>query len=368
MTISRTLSREAPTLVFPAGMPDSLDFLDRALLRGAVVVGASSRGHEPVRERYPNWAQLPYITEPGFDEALCAAIEAHGIGRIYSPHIVVWHYLSEALPRIAPRVQLVNDSPMQADLVPYRAAKRFAESLLQRPLPLAAAVEPQSPLSTIEAAALFKHAECIPGMCDHEKFEALCETLRYAVPGDLVEIGSYYGKSAFMLLSLARRYAIGNVLCVDPWSVEQATQNDDTGMVDALVPQLKDTEILAGFQINLLPYAQGRANYLRMPSVEAAQRYAASTYVDNEVFGTVVYAQRVAVLHIDGNHHYDYVSADIASWTPFVCNGGWIIVDDYRWPFGDGPRRAGDEYFAANRERIDCCFVMGGALFMRLAA
>ena len=46
--------------------------------------------------------------------------------------------------------------------------------------------------------------------------------------------------------------------------------------------------------------------------------------------------------------------------------GGWIIIDDYIWPYGDGPRRVGDEFLAAERERIDTAFVTGSALFIRL--
>ena len=49
-------------------------------------------------------------------------------------------------------------------------------------------------------------------------------------------------------------------------------------------------------------------------------------------------------------------------------DGGWIVIDDYTWPFGDGPRRVGDEFLAANRDRISAAFVMGGALFIRSGA
>jgi hypothetical protein len=49
-----------------------------------------------------------------------------------------------------------------------------------------------------------------------------------------------------------------------------------------------------------------------------------------------------------------------------VIPGGWIIFDDYRWSFGDGPQTVADE-FCRNFERYwSTAFEAGGALFMRL--
>jgi hypothetical protein len=42
--------------------------------------------------------------------------------------------------------------------------------------------------------------------------------------------------------------------------------------------------------------------------------------------------------------------------------GGWLILDDYEWAHGDGPRRAGDELLD---DRMAKCFVAGGALFIK---
>jgi hypothetical protein len=71
-------------------------------------------------------------------------------------------------------------------------------------------------------------------------------------------------------------------------------------------------------------------------------------------------------LHIDGNHAYEAVKTDITAWERFVVDGGWIIFDDYNWPYGDGPRRVGDEFLEKNLAKISTAFVMGGALFIQL--
>lgn len=354
-----------PILIFPGGMPRSLEYLQNCLRDGLPVIGASSLDYDVSREKYPSWLFLPYITHPGFDEALKQAIMEFGIGGIYSPNPVVWGYLNSKLKDIAPAVALVNESPVGAELSGYRAARAWARSRLDQPLPVASALPLQAHLSEIELASLFRHAELIPGMCDREKFCALYEISRRSPAGDVVEIGSWWGKSAFILARLARCYGIGNLLCVDPWSNEHLVQNDEKGLVDAESARLDAEEALAVFEMNLLPYSANHVNYLRMPSTDGAKHYHEHRGATTASFGTTSYCGHIAILHIDGNHSYAAAKADIASWSRFVIDGGWIIVDDYIWPYGDGPQRAGDEFLVENKDRIDVAFVMGGALFIQ---
>ena len=348
-------------------MPRALDYLQKCLRDGQAIIGASSLNYDVSREKYPAWLYLPFVTQPEFDDALKQAILKFDIGGVYSPNLVVWNYLNRALKALAPDVVLVNGSPVDAELSGYRAAHDHARALLERPLPLASnfAVKPQ--MSEIELAALFRHADLIPGMCDHEKFCVLCEIARFSPPGDIVEIGSWWGKSAFILARLARCYNIGNLLCVDPWSNEHLVQNDAKGLVDRLTAQLDADEALKVFEINLLPYSENHVNYLRMPSTDGAKNYREHRRATSTSFGTTSYCGRIAILHIDGNHSYAAAKADIASWSGFVVDGGWIIVDDYIWPYGDGPQRAGDEFLAENNDKIDVAFVMGSALFLQLS-
>ena len=53
-----------PTLIFPAGMPRSLEYLQNCLRDGLPVIGASSLEYDVSREKYPSWLFLPYITQP----------------------------------------------------------------------------------------------------------------------------------------------------------------------------------------------------------------------------------------------------------------------------------------------------------------
>lgn len=353
-----------PVLVFPAGMPRALTYLERAQADGFRVIGSSSLGHDPVRNRYPEWAYLPYVTASDFDEALRQTIEKYDIGGIFTPNPVVWDYLSRCIAQKFPGVALVNQSPVISETAPYHLALKFGSSVHNEPLPLAASDSAKASLPSLEIASLYRHAESIPGMCDHEKIRALCEIFRYAPQGDVIEIGSWWGKSAFVLARLAKCYDVGHLLCVDPWSNEHLIQKDEKGLVDQ-VPVDAD-EALTVFQLNLLPYANGSVNYLRLPSVNAAAEYQQTRTVTTPVFGETDYSGGIAILHLDGNHSYENAHADVHAWADSVLPGGWIIIDDYIWPYGDGPQRVGDEFLAAHMSQVELAFVMGSALFIRL--
>ena len=361
-------SGNKPILIFPGGMPRSLEFLQNCLRDGLPVIGASSLDYDVSREKYPSWLFLPYITQPEFDEALKQAIVKFGIGGVYSPNPVVWSYLDNKLKEIAPNVLLVNESPVSVELSGYRAARTWARARLDHPLPLASALTPKTHLSEIELASLFRHSELIPGMCDREKFCALYEIARRSVAGDVIEIGSWWGKSAFILARMAHYYGVGSLLCVDPWSDEHLVQNDSGGLVDAEAARMDADEALAVFEMNLLPYNNNHINYLRMPSTDGAKYYREHHNVTTATFGTTSYQGGIAILHIDGNHSYKAAKEDVAAWAGLVVNGGWIIIDDYIWPYGDGPQKTGDEFLTEYLDKIDVAFVMGSALFLQLSS
>jgi hypothetical protein len=356
-----------PILIFPAGMPRALDFLQKCLREGVAVIGASSLNYDPSRGKYPAWQYLPFVGQPEFDEAIKQAILKFDIGGVYSPNPVVWNYLNRVLEEIAPGVLLVNTSPFTVELSGYRAACDHARALLENPLPLASKISARPSISEIELATLFRHADLIPGMCDHEKLCALCNIARHSPPGDIVEIGSWWGKSAFIFARLARCYNIGNLLCIDPWSNEHLVQHDEKGLVDRVSAQLDAEEALRIFEMNLLPYNSNHVNYLRMPSTDGAKHYREHRSTTTISFGTTYYCGHIAILHIDGNHSYAAAKADILSWSGFVVDGGWIIIDDYIWPYGGGPKRVGDEFLLESQDRIFMAFVMGTALFIQLS-
>lgn len=353
-----------PILIFPAGMPRALDYLQKSLQEGRRVIGASSLGYDPSREKYPAWVHLPYVTDPTFNKVFKQAVIEFDIGEIYTPNITVWSYLNQALGQLAPEVKLANTSPVDEVLSGYRTALTKARFLIASQFSLTSDVPLRPALSEIETASLIRYADLIPGMCDDDKLRALVEIARYSVNGDIVEIGSWWGKSAYIFTRLASCFGIGKLLCVDPWANEHLVQNEK--IVDSASSEVDAEEALTIFQIGLLPFNSNHVNYLRMPSVEAAKYYTDSRSVSSEAFGLTEFAGRISILHIDGNHAYDAVKADVESWEKFVVGGGWIIIDDYLWPFGDGPKRVGDAFLERAHSRIATAFVMGTALFIQL--
>ena len=351
-------------LIFPGGMTRSLGYAQQARSDGHRIVGASSLGHDPARESYDHWAYLPYVNDVDFMSALEEVVQTHDIGAIYTPNAVVWDVLNARLPGELPGVRLVNPSPMSEVTAPYAASRKFAHDLRNNPLSFPTGSSVRDLPTDREIAALYHHVEAIPGMCDHDKIRALFSVFSSAPKGDVVEVGTWWGKSAFVLLRLACLNGVGDLLCVDPWSADFLAQ-DAGGIVDSVKVDADGAFDI--FVTNLLPYANGCLNYLRQPSAEAAARYKASASVRSPEFGQSDYHGKIAVLHIDGNHSEAAVRADVEAWCPLVCKGGWIILDDYVWPYGDGPKRVGDEFLEDNAKRISGSFVMGSALFIKLA-
>ena len=356
------MSVRPAVLIFPGGMPDALAHRDQALAQGLRVIGASSVENDPARSQYDLWEDLPYVSDPGFDLALAAVIRRHDIGAVHAPHFVVWSHLAERLADIAPGATLSRAEQPQDYEQAYRALRdRVAAA---RPPRFASAFPPKAALSPLETAGLIRLMNTIPGMCAEEKAHAVIEVMRHAPAGDIVEIGSWWGRSAALFAWLADRYAVGKVLCVDPWISEALTQGDT--LVDKASATLDTEEALRMFEINLAPLAAARLNYLRAHSEDAAALYRPGLIVRTEAFGETRYMGAIAVLHIDGNHSDHHAALDTDLWTPHVAAGGWIIFDDYEWAFGEGPRKAADAYVHRNAERIAATFRAGPTLFVQL--
>jgi SAM-dependent methyltransferase len=351
-------------LIFPAGYGDAPDVRAHAATLGLRVVGASSRSDDPERGRYQDWVRLPHVSDPGFDKALAEAITAHGIGQVHASHYAAWRHLQSALPTIAPDVALhvgKNNFDLVAD---YRARKERLAAI--PPIPeLAAASAPRPPLNAAERSGFLRAAMAIPGESYEPKLLAMIEAARRAPQGDIVEIGCLFGRTAALLAMLANQYDLGNVLCVDPWSI-QSTEQGNAQLRDASAG-FAWTSFRDIFEINVAPFARGRLNYIHAPSLEGAARYAETREARSEAFGRTAYQGEIGLLHIDGNHEYEHVRADCERWTPWVKPGGWIIFDDYVWDWGDGPARVADAYLAREGAKVRAAFVVGGAMFVQRA-
>jgi len=108
-----------------------------------------------------------------------------------------------------------------------------AKRVLENPLQITSNSSTTKAPSLIDLSAIYRIVDTVPGMCDHDKMDALCAVLRCAPTGDIVEIGSWWGKSAVLLHMLSRQHKIGALLCVDPWQDEHLLQVE-SNLVDQM--------------------------------------------------------------------------------------------------------------------------------------
>lgn len=353
------------TLVLPSNLPESLAYRAMAAAAGARLIGASALTDDPFADFYEAWAYLPLVGDAGFEPALASLLRERRIGAVFTPHVVVRQHLETALGRVAPGVSLIGPLPEAGRRAATTDFARRA-ALGGRLCPPGPAPAARPPLDMLERMALLKQAHQIEGQCSDEKIWLLCELARTAPPGDIVEIGSAWGRSAFALAWLARRYELGAVLCVDPWTRADTHQEEAGETVRELVAGMDIDRMFTEFRINLMGLFPGRLNYLRLPSARAVDRYRAVPKVATREFGSTAYRGAISILHVDGNHDLAAVTQDLATWPEAVRPGGWVLVDDYCWPFADGPRRAGDAFLDRHRDAIDRAFVQDGVLCIQL--
>ena len=353
------------TLFFPGGAPESLEHVRRLQPTNTKAVGASSIINDPAAALYEDWEFLPFVTDAAFEDAFLALIKQKNIGSIFTRHPIISRYLKALITKHQLTVTLDTSDHFAATTIRYQQSI-FAQldTLLKTPFSLD--IKNETPaLNRLQQASLLSHALRIDGQSSDEKIMALMEAARSCPKGDIIEIGSFWGRSAYVLATLANHYGIGQLLCIDPWQNAAAHQDGVGEHVNAEARELDFESAFQGFQINLMPH-YGRVNYLRGQSHQLRHQYKLGFSVSSEAFGTTVYGGHIACLHIDGNHDLAHITHDIDDWMPLVVPGGWIIIDDYQWAFGDGPQAAADAWMKKNEAHVARAFVIGSALFIKL--
>lgn len=207
-------------------------------------------------------------------------------------------------------------------------------------------------------------------------------TLAYAtshLPGDVVEVGSWFGRSAVVLGSAARD-THGVVHCIDPFPERSDWKQNGDGSysfevdIDGhrLVGFKEHTVWADPFEKQIKPaYAEHRSvfegfmsnvNRRGLADVVRPHRGTARTFAAQAPSGF-----QCRLLFLDGDHSYDAVLEDFHLLTPFVVPGGWICFDDAFSNY-EGVNRAISQLvldnpeFDVKRQMTRKCFVARKAL------
>ncbi len=353
-------------LVFPSCLDGNDAFIEEARRHGRRLIGASSLDSDPQAGRFDAWDRLPWLHESTFGGALRELLVRHQVEHVYTAHQPTWHALASDPRLMGGAASLVGIAPIERESARVREAWTAARKAMMEIDRFAGR---SSGYSLAFVASLLAQVRGMFGECQQEKIVALCGAMADAPAGDVIEIGSFFGKSAWALDRLAAARAIGPVIVVDPWCSDAALQRESTQEIQVLAGVWDWDTVFAGFLLATAACGAGsRFNYLRLTGDLAARHYHAGEPVRSAEFGETRIGGRIALLHIDGNHDEACVRSDYRVWSPALADGGWLVFDDYQWAHGDGPRKVADETVAALGPRVLRRFVAGSALFAKVGA
>ena len=182
----------------------------------------------------------------------------------------------------------------------------------------------------------------VPGFSPVDELLTLA-TLVHAtthLPGDLVEVGSWHGRSA-LVLGDAVRATHGVVHCIDlfprredwyrnadgTWSFQVRIGGETFGAYQQQTvwaePFAQRVATLYDAVPDVHAEFQARMTAAGLQSIVRAHRGTSATFLRD-----VGPAFRCRLAFLDGDHGYDAVRADIEHLAPRVVPGGWLVFDD----------------------------------------
>lgn len=348
------------TLIFPSSMQASQIYNLEAKARGEKTIGSSSLELDDTAQHYQAWLKLPYINDTDFVEELKRVIKNYAIEKIYTPHVIVYRFISDLVAKHQISVCMANQSPMDQQNYFYQQLLAKADNIKNT----FENEHVQSTLSRYFIAAILRESALIYGESSEEKIVAMLRIFASAVKGDVVEIGCAWGRSVYVLVCLNHYYQVGSVLAIDPWKAEAALQAESTDLHKEITYSWDWELMCESFKVNLASIGQSKFNYLRLPSLAAHEHYINAINVCSEEYGEVKYERKISVLHIDGNHDYEAVKRDFCTWYKNLLPNSWVILDDYLWHHGSGPFQLGNEILEQYSDKIKQHFIAGNALFL----
>jgi hypothetical protein len=356
------------TLVFPVSTPDGKTYIKTCLQNNIPIIGASADQADPTDGLIP-WFKLPLINSPEFLGAFIEIIERFNVNKIFAAAHMVHRGLKDILesqPNL--NIEVINSSPIDLYFSHWDNIFERAKTWKQ----IIANLQPQhEDIKEEFIAGIIHHAFNIFGESYDDKLAALLSCLTNAPEGDIVEIGTLFGRSLCVLLSgRSLRNKNRNVFVFDPWCSELGLQKDLPDNFQKYTQAVGIDKIPRIFESIVSVFSTpGSLSAHRCSSAEGfiiyknALENKSKRLLNEREF--IVPKGKVALLHIDGNHDLESVSQDVDLWTQLVIPNGWVVIDDYEWRYGDGPKITGDNLIKKWENQINKTFVIGGCLFIQ---
>ncbi len=137
---------------------------------------------------------------------------------------------------------------------------------------------------------------------------------RLTMPGDLLELGAYLGKSAILI----GRYRVDDQRLTVCDLFEDAAQDHDN---DGEMRQYRSTLTRLAFERNYLAF------HTALPSIVQGPTSTISSHVA---------PQSCRFAHVDASHRYEHVEADIKACRAVLQTEGLLVCDDFRAPHTPG--------------------------------
>lgn len=167
-------------------------------------------------------------------------------------------------------------------------------------------------VSIFSLSQLNKDIKSVPGMITNESGQILFViAFTQELLGDIVEIGSWQGKSTIFLAKAASITGNGRVYAIDHF-------RGNPGKENLYIVEKEDlSDLREGFLSNVKNFSlEDCVTMLDMTSAEAS-----TTLKRDNV--------SIRLLFIDGSHVYEDVKADFMNFVDLVIPSGKIIFDDY---------------------------------------
>jgi predicted O-methyltransferase YrrM len=160
------------------------------------------------------------------------------------------------------------------------------------------------------------------GGCDKERGGVIQKCVFETNAQRCIEIGVFRG-SSLMYFAEALEDTGGKVVGIDPYQLDALKNQVPNIQQHKLIYEVLFTEQKALDEMH-----NDISNIIKNNNLEDTVKLIRDK---SEDVYTLFEPESVDVLHIDGNHDYEYVSKDIILYLPLVKPGGYIIMDDVKW-------------------------------------